>query len=164
MQRGLFVFRFAQRVSDLAHFSIHAGAGDNSFAAAVDDRGAGIQHVFAVAERHVFLAFLQIERFDQLGHGHAFTCQRSLLHFHGVAFKDAAVGRHSVAGFQHDHVAHNEVFAFDCCDLAVAQNVRGGGGHLHQRLHRCLGLAFLDETHDGVDDDHSENDQHVGEF
>ena len=164
LQRGLFVFRFAQRVGDLAHFGIHTGRDDDGAAAAVNDGGTGIHHIFAVAERHVFLPLLEIQRFDQLCDGDAFTGQRGFLELHGMTFEDPAVGGHGVAGLQYDDVADHEVFALDRDDLAVAQHVRRGGGHLHERFHRGLGLAFLNETHDGVDDDNGENDEDVGEF
>ena len=79
------------------------------------------------------------------------------------ALDDAPVGGDGVAGLQQHHVAGHELRAGDDGDLAVAQHLAGGGAHRLQRLDGLFRLALLIDAEHGVDDDHDEDDDRIGD-
>ena len=162
LQRGLLLLGSGQRARDLAHLGIHAGAGDQRLAAAIDHRGAHITHVFAVAQGHILLA-VQVQRFDDLMHRHALAGQGRFLDLQAGALQQAAVGGHCIAGFQHHHVTGHQLVGMQQHLFAVAQHLAGGGSHRLQGFNGRFGLALLVDAQDSVEQHHDQDDEHFGE-
>ena len=162
LQRGLPLLGGGQSVGDLAHLGVHAGGGDDGGTAAVDHGAAHVDHVLAVAEGDVLRLIDKVYRVDELQHGDGFAGQRGFLYLEAGAGEQAAVGGDCVARFEQDDVAGDKLLAVDRDELTVAQNLRGGSGHLLQRLDGFLGLVLLIHAEHGVDDDDGEDDDNVG--
>ena len=151
-----------QSVGDLAHLGVHAGGGDDGGTAAVDHGAAHVDHILAVAEGDVLHLIDKVYRVDELQHGDGFAGQRGFLYLEAGAGEQAAVGGDCVARFEQDDVAGDKLLAVDRDELTVAQHLRGGSGHLLQRLDGFLGLVLLIHAEHGVDDDDGEDDDNVG--
>ena len=142
LQRGLTLLGARERVGDLAHLGLHAGGGDDHGAAAVDDGGAHVAHVLAVAEGHIG-AVLEVDDVDELVDGDALAGEGGLLYLEAGAVEYAAVGGNGVARLKVDYVAHHELGAGHDAELAVAHDLAGGGGHGLQGLYGLFRLVFL---------------------
>ncbi len=161
LQRRRLFLRLCERVRDLAHLRLHAGAADDGDAAPVNHRAPHIDHVFAVAQRD-FLA-VPGKGFRRLFHRHGFAGQRGLLHLHRRALDDPRVGGDGVPRLEVDDVAGHQLFASDHGQLPVAENLGGGGRHRLQRLNGLFGLVFLHDAEHGIQNDDRQDDEHVGE-
>ena len=159
LQGGGFVLGLSQRIGDLTHFGVHAGAGDHGAAAAVHHGGAHVDHVLTVAQRH----FVTLEGIGFLLDRHAFAGEGSFLNLEAGALDDAGIRRHRVAGFQMDHVAGHQFLALEEVQLAVAHYLGGGGSHGLESLDGFLSLALLHNAHHSVQDDDRQNDEHISQ-
>ena len=121
LKRGLGIFRRGECTGDFAHFGVHADARNHRAPAAVNDRRAHIHHVFAVAQRYVFLV-AQRNCVNKFVDGDRFARKRRFFNFQACAFNDARVRRHGVARFEQNHIADGEVFAVDFFHVAVAKH------------------------------------------
>ena len=159
LKRGFAFACFCNSGCDFAHFGIHAGAYNNSLAAAIYNGGAVIKHVFAVAQRNVFLVAkgkginLFVYRYGFAGEGCFFNLQ-------ACTFNNARVGRNSVACFQRDNVAGNEVFTFYGNKVAVAVNFGSCGGHFLQCFNGFFGFAFLNNAEHRVQNNNEHDDKY----
>ena len=162
LQGGLALLGLGQSPGDLAHLGVHAGGGDDGGAAAVDHGAAHVDHVFPVAQGDVFLPFGEIDNVNKLGDGHRLAGEGGLLDLQAGALQQAAVRGDRVAGLQQHHVAHHKLLTADDADLAVPQDLGGGGGHLLQSFNGLFRLVLLIYAQDGVDDDHGQDNNYVG--
>ena len=160
LQRGLTLLGARERVGDLAHLGLHAGGGDDHGAAAVDDGGAHVAHVLAVAEGHIG-AVLEVDDVDELVDGDALAGEGGLLYLEAGAVEYAAVGGNGVARLKVDYVAHHELGAGHDAELAVAHDLAGGGGHGLQGLYGLFRLVFLIDAEHGVDYDDGHDDDDI---
>jgi hypothetical protein len=71
--------------------------------------------------------------------------------------QQAQVGRHAVAGFDQHDVARHQARRRHAHAPAVSQHARLRRDHAPHGRERFLGLAFLDESHEGVHQHHSDN-------
>ena len=163
LQGRLSLDGLGQRAGDLAHFRIHAGGGDHYGGTAIGHGAAHIDHVFPVAQRDILCALRKIDDVDKLGHGDGFAGEGGFLHLQAGAFQNAAVCGDGIAGLQQNDITHHQILAVDGDGLAVPQHPGGGGRHLLQRLDGLFRLVFLINAQDCVDDDHRQNDDHIGE-
>ena len=162
LKRRLVLLRVFERVGYLPHLGVHAGAGQHRHAAPVDDRRAHVDHVLAVAERHVLFA-LEVEDAHYFIDGDGFSRKRRLLYLHARAFDDASVCGDGVARFEHDDVAGDELLALERRYLPVAQHLARRRRYFLKRGDGCLGLALLHDAEHRVDDYDEHDDYHVGE-
>ena len=161
LQGGLFVLCLRQRIGDLAHFRIHAGAGDDSAATTVNHGGTHVDHVFSVTQRNVLL-LAQLQNLIVLGNGNRFAGKGSLFDLHGVGSDDAAVCGNSVAGFQNHNVTGNQFIGTDGDHFAVTKHLGGGGGNFLQSGNGFFRFTFLHHAQYRVDDDHGHDDDDIG--
>ena len=162
LQGRLALLGIGQRVGNLAHLGVHAGLGHHHAAAAVHHGGAHVDHVLPVTQGHVIGVVPQMDQVDELGDGDGFAGQGGLLHLHAGALQHASIRRDGVSRLQQHHIAHHQLLAADGDGLAVTQHLAGGGGHLLQCFDGLLRLALLIHAQHGVDDDHEQDDDHVG--
>ena len=79
-------------------------------------------------------------------HRHRLAGERRLLDLEVDGLDEPGVGGDPVARVSRIDVAGHQLARRDLVLLAVAQDGRGGGGHLPQRLHAPLGAVLLDEA------------------
>ncbi len=91
---------------------------------------------------------------------HTLACQRRGIDLDVVGRGQRHVGRHPIAGRQHDDVAHDDVGGVDHHRLAVAAHDHAGRQQVAQALRGPLGALFLNEREHTVDDDDHE-DRHA---
>ena len=159
LEGSLFLLGVGQGAGNFAHLGVHAGAGDQGLAAAIDHGGAHIAHVFAVAQRNVLLALGQAQGVDDLVDRDALAGEGCLLNLEAGALQQAAVGGNGVAGLQQDHVAGHQLVAVERNLFAVPQYLAGGGGHGLQGLNGGFGLALLKDAQHGVQQHHDQDDK-----
>ena len=104
LQRGSDLFALLQERGYAAELGAGAGGGDDPRASAVDDGGAAVRHVLAVAERQVF--FMQgpgvlLDRGGLTGEGGLFALELRRL-------DEAQVSRHDVACLEEHDIPGNE--------------------------------------------------------
>ena len=156
LQGGLLLGGRLQQGSDLAHFRVHTGAGDQELASAIGDKAAGEDHVGAVAQGH-----FPFNGVHGLFHGEGLTGEGCLGGLQAGGLQHATVGADSVACFQDDDVTGDHFTAGDLDDLPVPQDLGRGGRHLFQAVQRGLGLHGLDGAQDGVHGDDRQDDDHA---
>ena len=140
---------------DAPEFGVGPGGHHHADATPGGDQRAGKRHAAAVTDagigRHRVAVLVGWDRLA--GEGGLFDAQVGGL-------DQAQVGRHAVAGAQAHDVARDQGVGVDRVPAPVAAHLRVQRQHLADALERLLGLAFLDEADDGVDDDHAED--HAG--
>jgi hypothetical protein len=140
---------------DEAKLGLHAGRDDNRPAAAIRDDCAGVDHVFAIADRQLPFG----KRGGVLVDRQRLASQGSLLDLQVDRLDKPGIGGNTVAGPQHDHVAWHQVTRRDLDLVTIAQHGGGRRGQLAQRLDRTLGAVFLHkaEQHCEQHDDRNDN-------
>ena len=78
-----------------------------------------------------------------------------------MAFQNSAVRRDRIAGFENEDISRNDVFTFNHTYLSVTEHFGSRCCHLHERFHCRLRLAFLNQGHHGIDDDHNQDHQDI---
>ena len=104
------------------------------------------------------------KRVDHLIDGDRFTGEGGLFDFQRSVLDDTAISGHSVAGFQNDHIAGNQLVGVQADQLAIPQDFTGGGGHGLQRFDGGFGLALLEYAQNGVQQNHGQNDDDFRPF
>ena len=94
---------------------------------------------------------------DRLG----LTGERGLVDAQVALGDDSRVGRHPVAGLEHEDVAHDDLGGVDHPHLAVAQHARARAREPAQRVERRLGAVLLEHADDDVRDDDEHDDDGV---
>ena len=154
LQRGaLLRTRLFNQSGDAAQLGIHRRGHNDGLAGARRDAGAHEHHVLAVAERDVAL----FQSRGLLGHRLRLAGQRGLDAPERGRFQEPGIGRDQVAGFQREDIAGNDARGGNRSDLPVAPHLGLGRGHLLERRDGLLGLEFLVEADDGVEDDDGED-------
>ena len=162
LQRRLFVLGLGQRVRNLAHLGIHAGAHDHGPAATVHDDRAHVAHVLAVSQRDVVLSLSNGQCVGTLLYGDGLAREGSLLHLHTGGFQDAAVCRHGVARLEHHDITWHQLGRRHRDYAPIAHDLALCGSHFLQRLKRLFGFALLDDAEHRIEDDNEQDDAHVG--
>ncbi len=154
MQRGLDFRVITQQCSDLAQLAIHTGSRHQSVSAPINDGGAFVCHVKAVAQGSVDCG----NGGDLFFYGNRFAGECRLVYLEPRRFDDAQIGRHHVTGFQQHHVAWDKFSGSDGFDTSVAHHARAYRSHLFKRGHCALRPVFLDES-DHCIQDHDDDDR-----
>jgi hypothetical protein len=71
---------------------------------------------------------------------------------------------HTVAGLEQHEVARNDGLRGDCGSLSIADDGSARVDHHPDGIQRPLGASFLDMANDGVEQDHGEHDNGVGDM
>ena len=161
LQGSLFLHRSRQGAGDLAHLGVHAGAGDQGFAPAVDHGGTHIAHIFPVAQRHILPVRAEAQGLDDLIDGDGLAGEGGFLDLQAGTFNETAVCRDTVAGFQNHDVAGNQLVGVHDDLSAVPQDFTGGRRHGLQGFDGGLGLALLEHTQHRVQRHHHQDDAHL---
>ena len=151
--------RGTHEAMDFTEFGLGAGRDDDAGAAARGHQGAGIRHVAAISHRSGLGQhdFVFVDRRRLPG-------QRGLVHPQLGLAHQPQVGGNLVAGLQQHQIAGNQLLGRHGVLVAVAHHLGLGAHHGPQALQRGLGLGLLNETHDRVDDHHTEDHCGVDEF
>ena len=159
LERGFALRSLREHVGNFTHFGVHSRRHDDRSASSVGDRATHVDHVLAVAERHLF-AVLHFKRVDHFVDRNALSGERGLFDLEAVALYDPSVRGNLVARFKLHNVSDNEVLAVDDPEHSVAVDLARRRRHLRQRLDRLFGLVLLVNSEDRVDDDdrHDYND------
>ena len=164
LQGGLLLSGGSQSAGDPAHFGVHAGGGDHRLTTTEDHGRAHVAHIFTVAQGYIVRLLLATQRLQDLVDGNGLAGEGGFLDLHGSVFDDAAVRRDSVTGLQDHHIAGYQLAGGQHRQFSVPQHLAGGGGHGLQGLNGGLGLAFLENAQDGVEQHHRQNDQDLRPF
>ena len=164
LKGGLLFFGIVERIGDLTHFGIHTNCRNDRPAASVNDRGTGIHHVLSVTESNILRAVFQRKDIHDLGYGNGFAGKRGFFHLHGERFQHTAVRRYGIARLQNNDIADNDILTLNGNDLAVAQDMRSSGSHLHQSFHGGFRFTLLHKAHDRVDDNDHKDNKNIGKI
>ena len=145
LQGGLLIGGRSQCTGDFAHFGVHAGAGDDGLAPAIDHGGAHIAHIFPVAQRNLLL-LSHAQCLQNLGNGHRLAGEGGFLDFQAGTFDDPSVCRDGITGFQNHDVSGHHLVGVQNRELALPDDFTGGGGHGLQGFNGGLRLALLQNT------------------
>ena len=161
LQRGLLLrTRLFNQTGDAAQLRVHRRGHDHGLAGARRDAGAHEHHVLAVAERDVAL----LQSRGLLRHRLRLAGQRGLDAPERGRLQEPGIGRDQVAGFQREDVAGDDSRGGNRSDLPVAPHLGLGRGQLLERRDGLLGLEFLVEADDRVEDDDGEDGDAVHHF
>ena len=161
------VLRLLGRLLDLrlnlTNLRLHAHVDDVRHARALGHGRAAEEHAllrlkFAIGVRH---------RVRGLPHAHGFARERGLIDANRRGFQsgDSAIGGDAISGAHLDDVAGDELARGEVvAPLAVAEAPRGLGLHLLERLEGGLGVGFLPDADDGVEDEDEEDDAGLDEI
>ncbi len=153
-RRGL-VAHAGEHVVDAAQFGGVAGGDDVTAGLAVHDHRAGIGHARAIAQRRIGL-----DRCESFLRRQRLAGERGLFDAQVLHREQPQVGRHAVAGGEHDDIARHQFGGVDLAPAAIADHVGMRRQHGANRVQRRFRPAFLDEADDRIDD-HC-GDQHAG--
>ncbi len=123
---------------DFTEFRVHAGLNDHGPATPIGGRGAGMYHIFAIADRR-----LPIERGHVFFYRNGFARKGSLLDLQVDGLKQPRISWNFVPGAQEKHVARHEVACRQFSFFAVSYDVGRRCGHLTQGLNRTFSTVFL---------------------
>ena len=161
LQRGLLLrTRLFNQTGDAAQLRVHRRGHDHGPAGARRDAGAHEHHVLAVAERDVAL----LQSCGLLRHRIRLSGERGLDAPERGRLQEPGIGRDQVAGFQREDVAGDDSGGGNRSDLPVAPHRGLGRGQLLERRDGLLGLEFLVEADDRVEDDNGEDGDAVHHF
>ena len=152
-----------QGVGDLAHLSVHTGSGNHRTATAIDHGAAHIDHVLAVAQRHIG-GFAQVDNVHKFTDRYAFSSQCCLLNLHTGVSNDSAVRRDCISRFQQNHITYHQVFILYGDRLTIPQHCCSRSRNLRQRFNGLFSLVFLINSQNSVDHDYKKDDYDIRNF
>ena len=149
-----FVFFLADHIGDLAYFGVHARAHDLAHAATVGYDGGHIRKIEPVAYTGLFSGNEVFVLLD----GNGFACESLFIDHKSCCFKELKIGRHLLARFKYDDIAHDKLFGGYFLYLAVTHDGGFEYGHFFQCVKSLLRLALLNNAYNCVCDNYDEHD------
>ena len=141
---------------DAAQFGFRAGRDHYPGSAPGRDQCSGERHAFPIPDR----SFVG-HRVCGLIDGHRLARERCFLCPQVLDLDETKVCRDLVARFEEHDVARHQFFGRDQTNLPAAQGPGLRGQHVADRVERLLGLAFLNEAEQRIENDNAQNDRRV---